>query len=46
MDVLLQVKTKLLLKKTQGTIINDVNELKNIFKDTDFRILELNSDLA
>ena len=50
-DVLLQAKTEMLtklstLELTQATLVKDVNELKNSFKDTDLRILELNSDLA
>ena len=35
-----------ILEQTQATVVKDVNELKNSFKDTDLRILELNSDLA
>ena len=51
MDVLLQAKTEMLMKlstleQTQATVVKDVNELKNNFKDTDLRILELNLDLA
>ena len=51
MDVLLQAKTEMLMKlstpeQTQVTVVKDVNELKKSFKDTDLRILELNSDLA
>ena len=51
MDVLLQAKTEMLtklstLELTQATLVKDVNELKNSFKDTDLRILEQNSDLA
>ena len=51
MDVLLQPKTEMLtklstLELTQATLVKDVNELKDSFKDTDLRILELNSDLA
>ena len=51
MDVLLQAKTEMLtklstLELTQATLVKDVNELKDSFKDTDLRILELNSDLA
>lgn len=51
MDVLLQAKTEMLMKlstleQTQATVVKDVNELKESFKDTDLRILEPNSDLA
>lgn len=51
MDVLLQAKTEMLMKlstleQTQATVVKDVNELKNNFKDTDLRILVLNLDLA
>lgn len=34
------------LEQTQATVVKDVNELKNNFKDTDLRILVLNLDLA
>lgn len=51
MDVLLQGKTEMLtklntLEQTQAIVVKDLNELKNYLKDTDLRILELNSDLA
>jgi len=51
MDVLLQAQTEMLMKlstleQTQATVVKDVNELKESFKDTDLRILEPNSDLA
>ena len=46
MDVLLQAKTEMLMKRstleqTQATVVNDVNELKHSFEDTNLRILEL-----
>ena len=46
MDVLLQAKTEMLMKRrtleqTRATVVNDVNELKNSFEDTNLRILEL-----
>ena len=51
MDVLLQAKTEMLMKlstleQTQEIVVKDVNEQKDSFKDTDLRILELNSNLA